>query len=172
MNLKTSHHSNHDHSLDEQIPSEHVLQHVMSHNLKMDLNHLHTLLKESKPELPAKIESLSTWLNTIISVKLVAYWNPRTTFSHLHCEEREENSEYLQQKSQAIINGPLPRIRHWRQENWLFHLWIGNPLDKWDRILIVESGQGMTVKDSNRLMEETLDILHKPLRDTLMSYPL
>ncbi|MBF0193863.1 MAG: hypothetical protein HQL71_04860 [Magnetococcales bacterium] len=169
MDLKTNRDRRYDHSLDEKISSKQGAKSVISQNFAMDLNHLNKLLEESEPELQETLESLSNWLNTFISVKLVAYWNPRTTFSHLCCRDKEESSKYLREKSQAIIDGPLPRTRHWRQENWLFHLWIGNPLDKWDRILVVESGQGMTINDSNKLMEKTLDILHKPLKNALKS---
>ncbi|MBF0381238.1 MAG: hypothetical protein HQL69_09480 [Magnetococcales bacterium] len=169
MNLRNNHHSGYDKSLDKPISSGQVLQQVISNNLSLDLKHLHNLLNETQPDLQTTIESLSTWLNTVISVKLVAYWNPRTTLKHLCCEEREENSTTLKEKSRDIIDGPLPRIRHWRQENWLFHLWIGNPLDKWDRILVVESGEGMSIDESNKLMEETMNILHKPLKNALNS---
>ncbi|MBF0453477.1 MAG: hypothetical protein HQL72_01515 [Magnetococcales bacterium] len=135
--------------------------------IDMNLNDLRMRLQASKQELEPTISSLSSWLGDLIPLKLVAYWNPRNHVSYLRCENNEEESQDLLKRSHAIMEGPLPRIRHWRQENLLFHLWTGQPLDKWDRILVVESGVGMTAEESNRLMEEALGILQEPLRNAV-----
>ena len=128
-------------------------------------NDLHTLIQESRNGIEPTLESLSFWLSQTIPVKLVAYWNPRTRRSGLYCQNGEVTEPLLLEKSRAIMEGPLPRIRHWRQENWMFHLWMGLPLDKWDRILIVESGTGMTIEESNALMDKALEILQEPLKN-------
>ena len=162
MNLK----SGLDCSTEDLEVSETLLD-VRHGNFKMKLNELQNLLKESKQELEPTLESLTSWLANIIPVELVAYWNPRNHLTCLHHGNKTENNQELLAKSQAIIGGPLPRIRHWRQEKWLFHLWTGEPLDKWDRLMVVESGTGMTVEESNVLLEEALNVLQEPLKNAI-----
>ncbi|MBF0357400.1 MAG: hypothetical protein HQL70_02260 [Magnetococcales bacterium] len=165
MNLKTSQ----DNGYEQKLAKGRVTS--SSNNihapLNLDLKLLHNFLQESKPELQPTVEAISSWLNQIIPIKLVAYWNPRSGLRSLYCKSKDESCNDLLEKTQAIIDGPLPRIRHWRQQSWLFHLWTGEPLDKWDRILIVESGTGMTIDESNKLMEKTLKVIHEPLRYAL-----
>jgi hypothetical protein len=166
MNLKTSQENGYEHKLVEEQMISSSVNHTHA-PLNMDLKLLQTFLQESKPELQPTVEAISSWLNNIIPIKLVAYWNPRSGLKNLYCKNNDEHTDDLLEKTNAIIDGPLPRMRHWRQQRWLFHLWIGKPLDKWDRILIVESGTGMTIDESNKLMDKTLKVIHEPLKYAL-----
>lgn len=117
------------------------------------------MLQEQPDRLDA-MEIFSEWLGTIIPVEMVAYWNPQRKLNRLLCNAVDSDREALLRSANAIMTGPLPRIRHWRQRQWLFHLWLGPPLDRWDRLLIVERGTGMTVEASNTLMIAALKVLH------------
>ncbi|MBF0370446.1 MAG: hypothetical protein HQL52_13415 [Magnetococcales bacterium] len=113
------------------------------------------------------IGALSKWLHGTISVELVAYWNPRRRKSYLICGDDTVDKSAILHTTWSVIDSPLPRIRHWRQRDWFFHLWMGAPLEQWDRILIIEKGLGLSVEESNLLMQETLKILHSPLKNAL-----
>lgn len=132
----------------------------------LKLTELQDRLLTSKAELPPTMESLSSWLRDIIPVQLVAYWNPRRQLSYC-CEHGCHHHPDLIPVAQEIIEGPLPRMRHWRHNRRLFHLWMGTPLEKWDRILIIENDTGMSAGESNLLMDQALSVFAKPLRKAL-----
>ncbi|MBF0447179.1 MAG: hypothetical protein HQL67_03160 [Magnetococcales bacterium] len=133
---------------------------------QVSLDLLARQLESTEPGLESTLTTFSIWMEKLIPIKLVAYWNPRNRHYGIKHANGGLIEPELLDMSQEIIKGPLPRISHWRQQNWLFHLWAGEPLDRWDRFLVVESGTGMTVRESNQLLEEALEILKEPLRNS------
>ncbi len=147
MSLKTGH----DNSLEEFTFSAPIMEsHQRGAGSSMD--GLRARIAESGDEPAAFMAAYYSWLQEKITVQLVAYWNPRTPTTCLHTENIDKNHLHLLEKTQSIIKGPLPRIRHWRQEDWLFHLWVGAPLGQWDRVLL----------------EESLNILKHPMQKQLI----
>lgn len=132
----------------------------------LDMTALRSELNQANDLTPV-IETFSRWLERFIQVEMVAYWNPRLHKSYMVCPQRDGDKSELLQAALNIIDSPLPPMRHWRQQNWIFHLWSGLPLDKWDRLLIVEHGGGLTVDEANYLMWESLQLLHQPLQRAL-----
>ncbi|MBF0212249.1 MAG: hypothetical protein HQM00_01655 [Magnetococcales bacterium] len=109
----------------------------------------------SDPEdLEAVLVSLSHWLVQTLPVELLAYWNPRQRKSHLLYLGPISDRQDLEGMVQGLVKGAVPRIRHWRQRQWFFHLWMGAPLDSWDRLLIVEKSGSLTSEECNLLIQE------------------
>ncbi|MEO5346290.1 MAG: hypothetical protein H7834_07930 [Magnetococcus sp. YQC-9] len=108
----------------------------------------------SPGNLAEVMEDLAAWLAPRIPVELLAYWNPRQRKSHLLAIAPGDGAERLATLVQGVIDGPLPRIRHWRRGEWFFHLWMGAPLDGWDRLLIVEKAGALAADTCNALIQD------------------
>ncbi|MBF0416987.1 MAG: hypothetical protein HQL86_01905 [Magnetococcales bacterium] len=108
----------------------------------------------SHDDLAVVMEDLAGWLSRQIAVEVIAYWNPRLGKSHLLSLAPSEENGALPELIRGVIDGPLPRIRHWRRRSWSFHLWIGPPLDGWDRLLIVEKGGALDADGCNVLIQD------------------
>lgn len=105
-------------------------------------------------DLAEVMEDLAVWLTKRITVEVIAYWNPRLGKSHLLSLAPSEENGALPELIRGVIDGPLPRIRHWRRGAWSFHLWMGPPLDGWDRLLIVEKGGALDADGCNTLIQD------------------
>ncbi len=113
------------------------------------------------------MEAISRWLNKTLSVELIAYWNPRLDKSHLVCNPLADDAQLLEKVVRQMINGAVPRIRHWRQQQWFFHLWMGSPLDSWDRLLIVETSGSLSSDELNSLIQEAIGKFHHELQTAI-----
>ncbi len=122
-----------------------------------------TELLEEQQTLPDILSAFLEWLTTLTPVELVAFWNPHRQLNHLVSNSEGDQRTAIVQAANGIIHGPLPRIRHWRHGHWLFHLWLGAPLDRWDRLLIVENGVGLPVEESNVLLRTAIETLQPNL---------
>ncbi|MBF0273438.1 MAG: hypothetical protein HQL98_15420 [Magnetococcales bacterium] len=109
------------------------------------------------------MEKLARWLTQTLPVEMVAYWNPRQRKSHLLCLAPKNACQELEGMVRGLMEGSVPRIRHWRQQHWFFHLWMGTPLDAWDRLLIVERSGSLTAEEYNLLIQEAV----RAFRDSL-----
>ncbi|MBF0186881.1 MAG: hypothetical protein HQL50_03045 [Magnetococcales bacterium] len=137
----------------------------LAHLPDPDITKLDEALADTET-IGAIVEALTDWLEEVIPAALVVYWNPRQRLHYMACTGTCENST-LMHTAWDIIDGPLPRIRFWQQREWFFHLWMGSPLQTWDRFLIVESGNGPRLEDANHLMRVGLNTLQPHMRRVL-----
>ncbi|MBF0127077.1 MAG: hypothetical protein HQM02_07685 [Magnetococcales bacterium] len=108
--------------------------------------------------------ALFHWLTTSLTVELVAYWNPRLRKSHLVCQTPPGERERLRRMVDGLMNGAVPRIRHWRQQQWNFHLWMGSPLESGERLLVVEREGQLSSEACNLLLQEAIAKFHPRLQ--------
>ncbi|OSM04366.1 hypothetical protein [Magnetofaba australis] len=112
----------------------------------------------------AIIDQLCLWLNRHIAIEMVGYWNPRRGAHVLACDKRNSPEEaQLADQVAEMMEGALPRMSHWRRDAWVFHLREGAPMDKFDRLVIVERGERLPVESANTLMREIMAVLSEPL---------
>ncbi|MBF0613931.1 MAG: hypothetical protein HQL92_02095 [Magnetococcales bacterium] len=116
------------------------------------------------PDLATLLYDLGLWLFQTMPVEAVAYWNPRLRKSHLHILTTSTERPTLEAAVHRLMQGTVPRIRHWRQQQWYFHLWMGTPLDGWDRLLIVEKSGQLSSDECNLLIQEAARTLRHGLR--------
>ncbi|MBF0627506.1 MAG: hypothetical protein HQL91_04720 [Magnetococcales bacterium] len=121
-------------------------------------------LVSSHDDLAAVLEEIAEWLAQTLPVEMIAYWNPRLRKSHLLCLAPLNEREELTGVVRELVHGAVPRIRHWRQRQWFFHLWMGTPLDGWDRLLIVERSGKLSSEECNLLIQEAARTFRNALR--------
>ncbi|MBF0339803.1 MAG: hypothetical protein HQL95_02415 [Magnetococcales bacterium] len=115
-------------------------------------------------DLASVLEQLSLWLGQTMPVEMLAYWNPRQRKSHLLCLAPAQDRQDLEGVVHGLVAGAVPRVRHWRQRQWFFHLWMGAPLDGWDRLLIVEKSGDLSSEECNLLIQEAANTFQHALR--------
>ncbi|MBF0178781.1 MAG: hypothetical protein HQM03_02010 [Magnetococcales bacterium] len=93
-------------------------------------------------------------LSSTLPVAVVAYWNPRLRKSHLVSSMPATEPGNPHHLVDGLIHGAVPRVRHWRQQEWFFHLWMGAPLETWDRLLVVESEGRLSAAEFNTLLQQ------------------
>ncbi|MBF0293714.1 MAG: hypothetical protein HQL96_00880 [Magnetococcales bacterium] len=93
-------------------------------------------------------------LSATLPIAVVAYWNPRLRKSHLVSRVPLSEPDNLHRLVDGLIHGAVPRVRHWRQQEWFFHLWMGAPLETWDRLLVVESEGRLSAAEFNTLLQQ------------------
>ncbi|MBF0427305.1 MAG: hypothetical protein HQL94_00145 [Magnetococcales bacterium] len=135
--------------------------------LFFDPNHLSADIDLDIDDLESVIKAISLWLDDTMPVELIAYWNPRQHKSHLVYKPSQDDKIILDEIVKQIIHGAAPRIRHWRQQQWFFHLWIGSPLDTWDRLLIVEKNGSLSSDECNNLLQAAITIFQDSLRNAI-----
>ncbi|MEO5378287.1 MAG: hypothetical protein H7832_10985 [Magnetococcus sp. DMHC-6] len=142
-------------------PETHIDPHGIDLTTSFDFKSLQKRVT-GKNSLPQLLHELALWLGTIIRLEMIAYWNLNQ--SHLEYNDQHPDLPILLEVTHAIIDGPLPRIRHWRQKEWLLHLWIDTPLDKGERMLIIEKGYHLPLEQMNPLLREMLKIFQSALK--------
>ncbi|MEO5333107.1 MAG: hypothetical protein H7839_13890 [Magnetococcus sp. YQC-5] len=118
-------------------------------------------------DLGRVLEVIANWLTNSFPVILVAYWNPRLRKSHLVDHSLSGDQENLENVVRSIMDGSVPRLRHWRHQHWFFHLWGGPPLNAREYLLIVEQGGSCTSDEYNTLIQETIKTFQHDLRQAI-----
>lgn len=131
-----------------------------------DLPHLAEELAalESVPRL---LELYAERLTRYVPVKLVAFGNPHQNRSYLVCPGQPRYASLLFHNAWEVLQGAAPRQHHWRQGEWLYHLWLGQPLGRWERLLLIETGGGLDAEDTQSLLQNTLPLLYPALQARL-----
>ncbi|MBF0138295.1 MAG: hypothetical protein H7833_09055 [Magnetococcus sp. DMHC-1] len=110
------------------------------------------------------LDVFSDWLAGIMEVRTVAFWNVRSQEYYISCPECLEKTDPLLDQVWKIMEGPSPRLFHWRQLNHTFHLWAGMPMERCDRLLLAEQGNALTVEEANDMLLHSLEVLNPPLQ--------
>lgn len=124
----------------------------------------HNTPPEVVSELALVMEAIFHWLSKTLPVDLIVYWNPEQRKSHLMYNPLADDKAPLDAIVRRILGGGLPRVRHWRQQGWFFHLWMGAPLEPWDRLLIVEKQGSLSSEECNTLIQEAIKRFYPALR--------
>lgn len=126
-------------------------------------NPLHNLeeLLDGIEDSKELLEYFSIWLNDKIPHDLLAYWNPREERAHIITHARSTERKALLQAAREVMDAPLPRNSYWRKADLFYNIWPGFPVDKCDRLLLIESGERENFEKSTRLLENALRVLAK-----------
>ncbi|MBF0283846.1 MAG: hypothetical protein HQL51_05245 [Magnetococcales bacterium] len=118
---------------------------------------------DAKP-LTDQLPPLFSRVAEMLDVALIACWNPRQETRRILAAHPGRTPGALLRDVDSLMDSPLPRLRHWRQRDHLFHLWLGAPLDRWERLIVVENLPG-------RPVEETYALLKRVMREVYPGLP-
>nr|CRH05688.1 Conserved protein of unknown function [Candidatus Magnetococcus massalia] len=117
---------------------------------------------QTQTKLLDALEAACYWLNSQLPVDMVAYCHPRSGTFHMACEGRSHLEPQLATTVRDIMEGPTPRMRHWRVGNHFYHIHTGTPMPHNSRFLLVEPGGKISVESANALLQAMAHILsHK-----------
>ncbi|MBF0153900.1 MAG: hypothetical protein HQL64_09205 [Magnetococcales bacterium] len=115
------------------------------------------------------LDLFTDWLAPLMDVRIVAFWNSHTCEHYISCPECTKKEDPLLSLVREIMYGASPRVLHWKQLGHHFHIWTGNPLDRWDRLMIAERDSTTSVEEANAIMRQALDVLMPSLQAVRVS---
>ncbi|MBF0622309.1 MAG: hypothetical protein HQL54_10335 [Magnetococcales bacterium] len=124
-------------------------------------------LLEDCSTLSALMEAFTLWMDQLVDVQLVTYWNPRLRRNAVVCNSPYQERNALLHTAWDMIEGPLPRVHFWKQQSWYFHLMSSKPLNRWDRLLLIERGNKLSMEAISQIMREAGLVMNAPLTQIL-----
>ncbi|MBF0424647.1 MAG: hypothetical protein HQL66_02340 [Magnetococcales bacterium] len=110
------------------------------------------------------LELLAGWLTQTMDVRAVAFWNVRTREHYITCPGHPRQGDPLLSLVHEVMDGPSPRLLHWRQCGHYFHIWTGTPMERWERLLIAEKENTLSAEEANAIMRQALTVLMPSLQ--------